>query len=109
MIRFLKRLRFYLKKLFGSKVLKTAIEQGGKAWLEVNEEFGGPLTKEGHLTKAGNWKKGHKEKYELEKKKRQEMWLDITRAVLTAAFPQYKGITSILFLVLGYLGMQDKL
>ncbi len=109
MIRILKRLRYCFKRLFGKKMLTVAMSEGAKGWADVNDKYGGPLSKTKYLTKAGKWKKGGQDKYESEKKDRQEMWFNVVRMALTAAFPQYRGITSLLFTVLGMLGMEDKL
>lgn len=104
----LRRFYFFLKRVFGSKLFKFALEEGAKTWITVDQEFGGKLDKSKYQTKSGNWKKDGEAGYTEEKKARIDMWLDLLRQIISVAFPQARGVTSLLFTVLGMLGTEAK-
>ena len=104
----LKRLYWFIKKVFGDKVFIFALENGAEAYLKIDIDFGGPLDKEKYQTKTGAWKKGGEAAYVADKEKRQAEWHKIMRALIEKAFPKATGLTSLLLMTLGMLGTEKK-
>jgi len=109
MWKFILKIRVFIKKLFNNEVFETALKEGKNSWDKVDQEFEGPLSKEKYQDENGEWTEHGEGEYQLEKEARQKMWFDLTKKVLMVAFPQYSGYTSLLFIVLGHLGLDKKL
>ena len=111
MLKFLLKIRTFLRALMKKRYFKVAVKAGYEAWDEVDKEWDGkPLSKDRYQDEDGNWLPGGEEDYDEEKNLRRVRWFSIAKEIAIAAIGvKYPGLTDLLMIVLGRIGLEKKL